>query len=99
MSRLSLPLEELTNEVLQDPEVAAAYLEEVLAENDIALFKIALKNIANARAGGMTALAEKTSLTRDALYKALSDKGNPRLDTLNKVLAAAGLRLSVSPAA
>jgi probable addiction module antidote protein len=45
----------------------------------------------------MTALAKKTSLTRDALYKALSDKGNPRLDTLNKIFAAVGLRLSVSP--
>ena len=32
-------------------------------------------------------------------YTALSENGNPTLDTINKVLHAVGLRLSVTPAA
>jgi probable addiction module antidote protein len=46
----------------------------------------------------MSALAERTGLSRETLYRTLSDKGNPRLDTLAAILAAFGLRLSVRPA-
>ena len=59
-------------------------------------FKEALKNVADARVGGMSALAESTNITRESLYRALSEKGNPRFDTLNKVLHAVGLRISVT---
>jgi len=48
--------------------------------------------------GGMGALAEKTGLSRETLYRTLSENGNPRLDTLGAILAAFGLRLSVQPA-
>jgi probable addiction module antidote protein len=57
---------------------------------------IALRTVADA-VGGMTALAEKTGLSREALYRTLSSKGNPRLDTLSVILAAFGLRLDVAP--
>jgi transcriptional regulator with XRE-family HTH domain len=46
----------------------------------------------------MSASAEKTGLSRETLYRTLSGKGNPHLDTLAAVLAAFGLRLSVRPA-
>jgi probable addiction module antidote protein len=39
-------------------------------------------------------LAKKTGLAREALYRALSDDGNPELATVLKVLRALGLRLS-----
>ena len=45
--------------------------------------------------GGMAELAEKTGLSRETLYRTLSEKGNPRLDTLTAILGAFGLRLSV----
>jgi probable addiction module antidote protein len=45
----------------------------------------------------MTALAEKAGLSRETLYRTLSERGNPRLDTLAAILAAFGLRLSVQP--
>jgi probable addiction module antidote protein len=45
----------------------------------------------------MAALAEKTGLTRETLYRTLSEKGSSRLDTLSAILAAFGLRLSVQP--
>lgn len=46
-----------------------------------------------ARSEGMTKLAAKTGVNRQALYTALSANGNPTLDTLLKVMAALGLRL------
>lgn len=47
-----------------------------------------------ARAKGMTQLSRDTGITREALYKTLSPKGNPRLSTLLSVLSALGLKIS-----
>jgi probable addiction module antidote protein len=80
---------------LKDPESAALYLEEPLAAGDIAAFKLALRNVAEARLGGMSALSERTQLNREALYRSLSEGGNPTLETLTKVMCALGLRISV----
>jgi probable addiction module antidote protein len=46
-----------------------------------------------ARSKGMTKLAKKTGVNRQALYTALSENGNPTLETLLKVMAALGIRL------
>lgn len=46
-----------------------------------------------ARSKGMTRLAEKTGVNRQALYSALSESGNPTLETLLKVMNALGFRL------
>lgn len=81
---------------LRDPDSAALYLEEALAAGDIDAFKLALRNVAEARLGGMSALSERTRLNREALYRSLSKGGNPTLDTLTKVMHALGLRISVT---
>ena len=92
----SVSFDETSRALLKDPETAAMYLEECLEDGDIELFKHALKHVADAQPGGMTALSKATLRTREALYRSLSEKGNPRLDTLTKVLDAFGLRISVS---
>ena len=46
-----------------------------------------------ARAKGMTKVAGETGVKRQALYAALSEDGNPTLETLTKVLASLGLKL------
>ena len=46
-----------------------------------------------ARSEGMTKIAEKTGVNRQALYTALSENGNPTLGTLLKVMTALGIRL------
>ena len=46
-----------------------------------------------ARSEGMTKLAAKTGINRQALYTALSENGNPTLETLLKVMSAMGIRL------
>jgi len=74
----------------------AAYIEEMLSEGDPRAMPTALRTVADA-VGGIAALADKTGLSRETLYRTLSKKGNPRLDTLAAILAAYGLRLSVRP--
>jgi len=80
---------------LKTPEALAAYLEDVLEDNDPALIAHAI-GVA-ARAHGMSAIAKKTNLSRESLYRTLSAAGNPELETLIKVLTELGLRLSVEP--
>ncbi len=48
-----------------------------------------------ARSKGMTEIAKTTGLGRQALYTALSENGNPTLETLTAVLSALGLELTV----
>ena len=47
-----------------------------------------------ARARGMSSLAADTGLSRQALYKALSQGGNPEFATILKVAHALGFRLA-----
>jgi probable addiction module antidote protein len=66
----------------------------MLEEGDARVVPIALRTVA---VGGMAVLAEKTGLSRETLYRTLSERGNPRLDTLAALLDVFGLRLSVCP--
>jgi probable addiction module antidote protein len=92
----NMKLDDFLKEQLQDKRLAALYLEECLADGDIDLFKKALKDVADAQLGGVTALSRDAELDRQSLYRSLSEDGNPRLDTLVKVLGALGLRIAVS---
>lgn len=80
---------------LETPEDMAAHLQAALLDGDSRIIAAALGNIARAR--GMAQLAEDTGLTRENLYVSLSDRGNPRLDTLLKVLSALGISLVAVP--
>jgi probable addiction module antidote protein len=57
---------------------------------------MALGNIA--RAKGMTQVARDAGITREALYKSLSKKGDPKLSTLLGVMKALGLKFTVTSA-
>ena len=80
---------------LQTPEECALYLEAVLAEagDDPIFIAKAIGDLARAR--GMSQTARDTGITREGLYKALSEEGNPSFATVLKVLSALGLRLHV----
>jgi probable addiction module antidote protein len=80
---------------LEDPRYAAEYLAQVLAEKDSAAFLIALKDVVEA-GGGMGSLAARVGLKRPSLYKILSKKGNPTLETLQEILKPLGLRVSIA---
>jgi probable addiction module antidote protein len=71
-------------------------LEEYEKDGDTEAFLLALRDVTEAQ-GGIAKLAERTKLNRQNLYKALSDKGNPRLETVGAILHGLGFRLSVEP--
>jgi probable addiction module antidote protein len=80
---------------IKSPEQQAAYLEAAFEDGDRALIAAAIGDIARAR--GMSDLARETGVTRNALYKAFCDGGNPTLSTLSSVVNALGYELAVSP--
>ncbi len=78
---------------LRTPAEMAAYLDAWLSEapEDVAGIARALGDIA--RAKGMSRVARDTGLSRESLYKALSETGNPSLETVLRVAKALGLQL------
>lgn len=81
----------------KNPEVAAEYLRALLEEatdkeNSQALLR-ALKQIAQAQ--GIAKVAKAAGIHRESLSRALSDRGNPRVDTLTAIVHAMGLQLTV----
>ena len=86
--------QESLKESLKDPKEAEAYLNASLDENDPELFLLALRNVAESQ-GGMSKFARKAKLNRESLYRMLSEKGNPQLDSLTQLLDVMGFRLAV----
>ena len=86
------------SEQLRTPEEMAAYLDAWLVEapDDAAGIARALGDIA--RANGMTQVARDAGLSRESLYKALSENGNPSFATVLKVARALGVRLHAEAA-
>lgn len=82
-------------EYLDSEEDIFAYIEAAFDDGDPALIKKALGDVARAR--GMTAMAKEAGVTREALYKALSERGDPKLSTLLGVARALGVKLTVAP--
>ena len=86
---------------LKDKKEAEIYLqtaiEEYMEDNDPAPLLLAFRHVAMAQ-GGMGVLAEKSHLSRETLYRTLSRKGNPKLQTVSKLLHALGFSLAVKAA-
>jgi probable addiction module antidote protein len=85
------------SEYLDDPESQAELLADAFESGDAAYITHALGIIARAR--GMSSIAKDAGVTREALYKALSETGDPKLSTLLGVMKALGVQLSAKPAA
>jgi probable addiction module antidote protein len=80
-------------EYLETDEDIWEFLSEALATGSTADFIHALNTAA--RAKGMTEVAKQAGVSRASLYKSLSPDGNPRFETVSKVIAALGGHLSV----
>jgi probable addiction module antidote protein len=76
---------------IRTPEDVIDFLNDALESGHAPYVAAVLGDVA--RSKGMTKLAAKTGVNRQALYTALSENGNPTLDTLLKVMAALGMRL------
>lgn len=81
-------------EFLESEDDVVSYLNVWMEDGSPQEIARALGDIA--RSKGMTEIARRTGLGRQALYNALSENGNPTLETLLAVVSALGLRLSVT---
>jgi probable addiction module antidote protein len=81
------------SEYLDSEEMMTEYLNAVLEEEDPNLFVAALGDIAKAR--GMAQIAKDTGLSRESLYKSLRSGSKLRYETVQKILKALNVKLSV----
>ncbi|MCP4417222.1 MAG: putative addiction module antidote protein [Chloroflexi bacterium] len=93
-------LDEVTAEYfIQHPEEIEDFLTEIFTDyaqdGDSATLLSALRIIA--RVKGISAIATEVDMSRQGLQKALSAKGNPRLDSINAIMRAMGYQLMPSP--
>jgi HTH-type transcriptional regulator/antitoxin HigA len=77
------------------PEEIEDFLNEIFGDyardGDSATLLSALRVIA--RVKGLSTMAAEIGMTRQGLQKALSAKGNPRLDSINAIMRAMGYQL------
>lgn len=87
-------------ELRADRQLAVEYLKTAMesldAPDNRAAGLLALRTVAEAY-GGLGSVATEAGISREALYRALSAKGNPTLKTIVAVLRAVGMKLSVEP--
>ena len=62
---------------------------------DGSLIRAALSDIA--RAGNMSGLARDAGMSREGLYKALSERGNPTFATVMRITRALGMQFRIIP--
>jgi probable addiction module antidote protein len=87
----------IVEELKRDPEFASEYLKAALEDSDEPqVLLIVLRHLAEAK-GGVAKIAKAAGVKRESLYRALSERGNPRLSTLTAVMKAVGLKLSIEP--
>lgn len=89
-------LDDVTAEYFtQHPEEVDTFLNEIFADyaedGDSTALLSALRIIA--RVKGISTMAEEVGMTRQGLQKALSARGNPRLDNINAIMRALGYQL------
>ncbi|MBF8269095.1 MAG: addiction module antitoxin [Gammaproteobacteria bacterium] len=84
-----------TSDYLKTRKDVVAYLNAALEDGNPAVLLEALRNVAQAR-GGMGALAKAAGVSRESLYRTLSRRGNPKIDTVMELLRALGLKFTVA---
>jgi probable addiction module antidote protein len=86
---------------LRDKEFAQAYLMAALEESqdaqDFGIFLTALRQVAQANRA-VSQVAEAAGVTRQALYKGLSENGNPSFQTVLLTLRELGMGFQISTA-
>jgi probable addiction module antidote protein len=78
---------------LDDDATMAEYLSAAAEDANPDVLLAAIGDVAKAR--GMAQIAKDTGLGRESLYKALSAGAHPRFETVNAVLRALGLKLTI----
>lgn len=82
-------------EYLDSPAVIAEYLSIAAVENDTGALVQALGSVA--RAQGMAEIARKANVSRESLYKSIAPGATPRIDTVQKLMSAMGVHMTIVP--
>lgn len=82
------------SDYLKTQKDVVAYLNAALEDGEPAVLLEALRNVAMAK-GGIAGLARAAGVSRESLYRTLSRRGNPKLETIMELLRALGLKLTV----
>jgi probable addiction module antidote protein len=83
-------------EYLDSEEAISEFLAAAMEDPDPAVFLSAIGAVARFR--GMAKVAADAGLGRESLYKALAPGAHPRYETIQKVVQALGVRISITPA-
>lgn len=94
MTLETIPLD--AAEYLGSPEAQAELIADALETGDSGYIANAIGVVARAR--GMSQIAREAGVTRKALYKSLTEGGDPKLSTLLGVLNALDVKLTASVA-
>jgi probable addiction module antidote protein len=81
-------------EYLDNKEMIAEYLSQVLQDGDMDELFEAIGNIAKAK--GMSLIAAETGLGRESLYKTFQAGSKPRFETVMKVLHSLGVNIKAT---
>lgn len=82
-------------ERLQDNDYALAYLKEAMHDEDLRVFLMAIKNVADAKGITMEDLAQLCGVNRVTLYRMLSNKGNPGFLSLCNIIKNLGYKFDI----
>lgn len=82
------------SDYLDSEEAIAEYLTAALEDENPDVFLAAIADVAKTR--GMASIAKSTGLGRESLYKALAPGAKPRYETIMKVLAGLGVKVTVT---
>jgi probable addiction module antidote protein len=82
---------------LDSPETICAYLAESMKAQDSQTLMKALAEVVKAH--GVNKVAQEAGVNRESLYKSLKGGAKTRFETVNKLLMAVGVELTVQPIA
>jgi probable addiction module antidote protein len=95
MSRNESYKEDPLADLRSNLEYAAEYLSAAYADSPEA-FLVALRDVTEAQQG-MANVAKQARVNRENLYRTLSERGNPTLNTVGSVLEALGITVKFEP--
>lgn len=81
---------------LSDPKRAARFLNTAQADSPAAFLK-ALRKVATAQVRPMVDIAETVGVSRESLYRMMSESGNPSHSNIKGIIEAMGFEFQIVP--
>lgn len=95
MRKKALEYNTFLHERLQDESYALEYLKEAMLDEDMRVFLMAIKQVADAKGITMEELAKRCAVNRVTLYRMLSNNGNPGFLKVMQILKNLGFSFDI----